>query len=91
MVLVIDGSSEIGAHTCGLSRLSDMGNALVESSHKSDVFQKKKKKIFFYTCATYSELISNISTMQIPEVTLPPSSILGYWISDLHQKLEILI
>ena len=67
MVLLLNGNSEIGAHKAQYL-LYDLCKAFefIESAVKNSMFLIFKKPIFLHTCATYYELPSNISTMDLP-------------------------
>ena len=64
MVLILDGNSDIGAIVRRIiSVLFDLFRALLRREQSEIVFFSLERLIFFYACATCSELTSGISTM----------------------------
>ena len=62
MVLILDGNSEKGAKVWSdFDYLLSLGNFFYRSRAQIGIF--KKRPIFLHTCAIWSDLISNRSTM----------------------------
>ena len=62
-VLILDGSSEHGAHIWSKSGISICWRHLVTSRDSSCIFFSQKSPILLHTCETWPELPSYISSM----------------------------
>ena len=61
MVIVLDGNSEIGEHV-NLCYLICLRHLIISRAVKNCIFSSEITN-FFHACASYSELPTNISTM----------------------------
>ena len=68
MAIIIDGNSEIGAHArSNLCYLNCLRHLIRLRAIKNLIFFLQERPIFLDTCATCSELPSNISTIAPPD------------------------